>query len=83
MSEWTGPFESGEECTVSHTWEEKGTYRVKVKAKDAHGMQSEWSDPLSVSIPRSKSIKTMLHRFIENYPFLEVLLKTIFRTYKI
>jgi len=82
--EWSGPYDSGEECMVSHTWEKQGIYSVKVKAKDEHGVQSEWSDPLSVSIPRSKSIvKTMFHGFIEQYPFLEVLLKIIFRTYNL
>ena len=29
-----GPYLSGEEATVNHTWYEQGTYTVKVKAMD-------------------------------------------------
>jgi len=53
-SGWSGPFVSGEECSVSHTWEKRGSYEIKVKAKDVNGAESQWSDPLSVTMPRSK-----------------------------
>jgi len=39
---------------VSHTWEKRGSYEIKVKAKDVNGAESQWSDPLSVTMPRSK-----------------------------
>ncbi|OYT29393.1 hypothetical protein B6U98_02380 [Thermoplasmatales archaeon ex4572_165] len=55
LSEWIGPFNSGTEYTGSHTWDTQGTFMVKVKAKDIYGMQSPWSDPLSVSMPKYKS----------------------------
>jgi len=55
-SDWIGPFESGEECTVSHTWNAKDTYQVKVRAKDINGVQSEWSDPLFISMPKYRSL---------------------------
>ncbi len=49
-SGWFGPYESGEEITVNHTWEAKATYTVKVKAKDVMGAESEWG-LLAVKIP--------------------------------
>jgi len=53
-NEWEGPFNSGEECNIFHIWNEQENYQIKVKAKDSHGMESEWSDPLSVSMPKNK-----------------------------
>jgi len=46
----TGPFEPGENVTVGHTWNEKGTYTIKAKAKDRLGIVSEWSEPLNINI---------------------------------
>jgi len=48
---WIGPYESNETARVNHTWEKRGRYEVKVIAKDEHGMLSNWSDPLLVSMP--------------------------------
>lgn len=59
-SEWLGPYKSGEIVKASHVWENKGSYEIKVKAKDEMGHESEWSDPLAISIPRS----------YENLPYL-------------
>lgn len=45
-----GPFDSGQIITVIHTWDEKGTYTIKAKAKDIHGAESAWGT-LSVTMP--------------------------------
>ena len=55
-SNWLGPYTSGKSVEATHTWSKKGTYEVKVKAKDDHGVVSEWSDPLPVSMPISRNI---------------------------
>jgi len=52
-SSWIGPFSSGQPCNISHYWDYKGSYQVKVKAKDTSGEESVWSDPLSISLPKS------------------------------
>ncbi len=52
-SEWIGSYNSGEECEAIHTWIEKGDYQIKVKAKNSYESESEWSDPLIVSIPKT------------------------------
>jgi hypothetical protein len=49
-SEWIGPFESGEDCVFKNVWKNNGTFMVKVKAKDNHNYESEWSNPLNVII---------------------------------
>lgn len=68
-SEWIGPYASGEEITLSHTWKEKGEYTIKVKAKDIYGYESEWSDPAVISIPKNKpTIRNLLFsRMIFSY----------------
>lgn len=65
---WLGPNNSGETISAEHTWNEKDTYEIKVKAKDEHGLESPWSDSLIVSMPNSKPyIKTQVRGFLENY----------------
>lgn len=60
---WLGPFESGEECSASHIWFEQGSYQVRVKAQDSKDAESDWSDPLPVSMPLKH--QTLLERIIE------------------
>jgi hypothetical protein len=54
-SGWVGPYRSGETASASHTWNRRGSYDIKVKARDEYGEESQWSDPLSVSMPKQKS----------------------------
>jgi len=72
LSEWIGPFDSGQTITASHTWINKGTYAVKVKAKDIYGGESFWSDPLTISMPKSTIIR-QLFNFNYYHPILKVL----------
>jgi len=65
--EWIGPYESGEEITLNHTWTEKDQYTIKVKAKDIYDAESDWGT-LTVSISKNKanfynSIMKFLNRF--------------------
>jgi len=53
-SGWLGPYDSGDTVTASHIWNEKGDYNIRVKAKDVHGEESPWSDPLAISMPKRK-----------------------------
>ena len=74
---WLGPYESETTISVSHIWDNNGEYIIKVKAKDEFGHESEWSESLDVSMPRSKSISEFnpwLFRFIQRFPILEYLL---------
>lgn len=64
LSNWIGPIKSGEFCNASHIWNKQGDYQIRVKAKDIHGMQSEWSDPLPISMPKSKYSNSILLKII-------------------
>ena len=60
LSEWIGPFDSGQSITTSHTWNNKGSYAIKVKAKDIYGGESFWSDPLTITMPKSNKFNNIL-----------------------
>jgi len=65
-SGWVGPFESGKKAKISHIWNEKGTYTIRVKAKDSSGAQSEWSDSVEIRLPWEQKVsKTKLTSYIE------------------
>jgi len=42
-SGWIGPFSSGEEITINHTWSTRGRYTIQAKTKDVYGVESSWS----------------------------------------
>jgi len=54
---WTGFKDSGTSTSVKPKWTlGETTYTIRVKAVDElYGDESEWSDPLSVVVPRSKT----------------------------
>ncbi|HVQ01619.1 MAG TPA: hypothetical protein VMT57_08920 [Candidatus Thermoplasmatota archaeon] len=66
-SGWLGPFPSGAKVSANHTWTVKGSYEIKVKAKDPQGNESVWSDPLPVTMPQYNGITpyNMLLKFLE------------------
>jgi hypothetical protein len=53
--EWDGPHESGEEIIMSNTWDEQGTYDIRVTAKDTFGAMSDTATH-TVRIPKRKMI---------------------------
>ena len=77
-TDWIGPFDSGEELIKSHFWLVRGTYEVKVKARDGHGMESDWGT-LSVTMPyeppRFPFIQWLFERFSNAFPILRFLLE--------
>jgi len=50
-----GPYASGTELKVSHSWNERGTYTIKARACDKIGACSNWGE-LEVSMPKNKNI---------------------------
>jgi len=56
QSGWLGPSASGVTISTTHTWTVKGSYSIKVKAKDTFGAESSWSDPLPITMPTSKNL---------------------------
>ena len=78
VDEWTDFYYSGREVTTVHSWEDSGTYDIRVIAKDEHGLQSEWSDPLTVTMPKSIIfINTIIQRITDRFPILGNLVQFI------
>jgi hypothetical protein len=78
FSDWIGPINSGVETSASHVWG-KGNFIIKVKAKDEYELESDWSDPLVISMPRNKaSYSSCWLRFIEIFPILQRMLALIY-----
>ena len=71
---WIGPFNSGQPCNVSHNWNQKGSFQVKVKVRDEMGEESVWSDPAQMTLPKSKSKNFLFIDMI--YYFLFVFLNS-------
>jgi PKD repeat protein len=71
-SDWLGPFGNGAEASASHTWDEEGDYSIKVKARDPSGEESDWSDPLPITMPHAKvfNLPLFLQMLLERFPFL-------------
>ncbi len=70
---WIGPFDSGTEITKSHSWNKKGTYIIKVKAKDPYNAESSEAT-LEVTMPRNRvSYSSFFMRFLERFPMLQKL----------
>lgn len=69
FSEWIGPFNSGDEIFVNKQWSRWGFYNVKVKARDEHRAESDWSDPLPVSMPAFHNFPLikLIFEFLETY----------------
>lgn len=72
VDEWTKFYDPEETCTIEHSWSTEGTYLIKVKAMDNYGFQSDWSESLSISMPKQKNIihQIILHHIEENMPLL-------------
>jgi len=76
-SEWTELVDSGDEASASHSWSSKNSFEIRVKAKDEHGVQSEWSDPLSITMPKNKAINTPFLQFLQQHPHMFPLLRQL------
>ncbi|MFO7678149.1 MAG: NosD domain-containing protein [Thermoplasmatota archaeon] len=58
LSDWKGPYQPGEQMKLNYSWPLKGIYDIRVKARDIHGLESEWSEPFNISIDTQISIAT-------------------------
>jgi hypothetical protein len=86
VDEWTGFFDSGETCEMFHSWNESGSYNIRVIAMDEDGFTNQyhldengefsfWSDPLPISMPCSyhpfqQFLELLFQRFPSAFPLL-------------
>ncbi len=77
-SGWLGPYNSGEIVVASHTWTIKGSFSIKVKARDHPDLEeSVWSEPLPINmlpkakmLPQNQLLLKILNRLTTMFPKL-------------
>ena len=78
--EWIGPYLSGQDVVVSHTWDEEDTYTIRAKARDIFEEESEWRS-LEVTMPVNQHsyslplLQRLLERFPNAFPILRQILE--------
>jgi len=79
FTDWIGPYTSGEEIVLSHVWQEKGIYAIRVQARDHRHTESNWSEPLLISMPKNRmycTIQLLFERFLDLSPFFDFLVNS-------
>jgi rhodanese-related sulfurtransferase len=71
-----GPYESGEELNLDHSWDEEGTYIIKAKATDRYGNESELAT-LEVTMPKNKVLNGLFINSIARLPNLLPILQRL------
>jgi PKD repeat protein len=77
-SGWLGPYPSGSQQMVSHNWSEKGSFSVRVKAKDTKNAESDWGTlkvkiPFPYELPIFRFFTWLFERFPHAFPILRYL----------
>jgi hypothetical protein len=69
-------WQNGQTVNVSHEWKKSGTYQITGRVMDVNGEWSEWSEPFSVSLPRSKhvpmQIQEIISEIVARFPYLQM-----------
>jgi hypothetical protein len=75
-SDWLGPYDSGEEISVSHRWLKQGNFEIRIKARNTIGV-SDWGT-LTVTIPRTRATTNLWYQWLlDRFPLLERLLNLL------
>jgi len=66
FEDWIGPYSSGDDVKVNHTWHKRGTYMIRAKAKDPYDYESGWgyldvTMPVNQQSSRSNPIPSQKH----------------------
>ena len=65
-SGWIGPYPSGENITVNHTWKSKNIYTINAKARDVYGHESDWT-----------SLEITMSKIYAHNPIIELVMKIV------
>jgi len=67
-SGWGGPYPSGQDVKIFHTYTAEDTYTIEAMTQDVHEYESDWST-LSVQMPRMKNIfENLFTQLFERFP---------------
>ena len=75
---WLGPYVSGTQIHVTHSWAEQGNYTVKAKAKDIMDSESDWGT-IQVVMPTEYkfSFNAFLQHILEKFPRMFPILRQL------
>jgi len=65
ITDWLGPYGSGDDICENHTWDNQRTYRIEVRVKDEHGAEEKAN--LDVVIPRNRIMQNHFQLILENF----------------
>ena len=49
-------WDNGEVIEMGHVWKKQGFFQVSARVTDIHNIWSEWSEPISVTMPKNKFV---------------------------
>jgi outer membrane protein assembly factor BamB len=72
---WIGPYDSGQQITLGHSWSKPGTYIIHAQAMDPYNAKGLWGT-LTVTMPKDKAVNlySLPLKLLEQFPILERLL---------
>ena len=74
-SNWVGPYSTNESVTLTHTYAKKGSYTIKVQARDIYFAVGPWGS-LEVTMPTEVSQPFFL-KVLPRFPFIFNLLQQL------
>ena len=75
---WKDERASDVKCYYRHTWDSKGDYTIRAKAKDVLGEESDWAY-LEVTMPHTYNSFWWLNGLLDRFPILQRLLEVLIR----
>ena len=70
-SGWLGPYSSGQQITITHTWDEAKVFIIKAKAKDVFNAESDCAT-FKVNLPKNRVLNNLLFlKILEKFPLLQ------------
>ena len=65
------PWENGEVIQMEHVWKRGGTYEVTGRVANEYNEWSQWSEPITVTMPKNKlTFKNLIIKIIDLFPNL-------------
>jgi len=76
-AQWHGPYPSGEDITINHSWHSTGKFTIKAKTKDFYDNESAWTE-FEITVPRNRALNyNYLEKLFVRFPNAFSLLKIV------